>query len=62
MCKIYMYFNNPQEFFNKLLPESRGPISKKTKVEDMKIMRKLEHGDLKNLDLSQAKFTIYGQI
>jgi len=60
MCKIHIHSNNPQEFFDKLLPYSRSPTYKKEKVEDMKIMRALEHGDLKSLDLGQAKFTILG--
>ena len=61
MVKIHIHTNNPQDFFDKLKPYSRDPIYKKEKVEDMKIMRELEHGkEGKTLDLSQAKFTMVG--
>jgi len=60
MCKIHIHTDEPQRFFDKLLPFSRSPIYKKEKVEDMKIMRDLEHVEGKSLDLSRAKFTILG--
>lgn len=59
MCKIHIHTNDPQQFYDKLVPFSRGPIFKKEKVEDMKIMRDLEHVEgKKDVDFNDAKFTI----
>jgi len=62
MCKCHIHTDDPQQFFDKFLPYSRDPIYKKEKVEDMKIMRELEHGEegKARFDLSQASFTILG--
>lgn len=59
MAKVHIHTDSPQQFFDKLLPFSRDPVLLKEKVEDMKVMRELEHGE-KTSDclLSEAKFTI----
>merc|ERR1712146_82835 len=61
MAKVHIHTNTPQQFFDKLLPFSREPVLLKEKVEDMKEMRELEHGE-KTSDclLREAKFTIMG--
>jgi len=63
MCKLHIHTNEPECFFDKLKPFSREPILKKEKVEDMKIMRELEHGS-SNADcdslIDNVKFTMLG--
>jgi len=73
MCKIHIHTNEPQTFFDKLKTYSCDPhgIFKKEKVEDMLMMKELEHGKStsssccdhdhkKQIDLCDAKFTILG--
>lgn len=46
-------------FFARLQPFSKGPVFKKEKVEDMRVMREVAHGE-SFVDLGDAKFTIMG--
>jgi len=60
MLKIHIHTNEPEVFFDKLKPFSRDPILKKEKVEDMKIMREVEHESASDGSQDDSKFTILG--
>jgi dihydroxyacetone kinase-like predicted kinase len=59
MLKIHIHTNEPQRFFDTLKPYSKDAIFKKEKVEDMKIMRDIEH-DSSTASVDNAKFTMIG--
>jgi len=66
MLKIHIHTNEPQRFFDTLAPFSKDVLLKKEKVEDMKIMRDVEHGS-SNININSAtesvenaKFTMIG--
>ena len=66
MLKIHIHTNEPQRFFDILRNYSKDPIFKKEKVEDMKIMRDVEHGSSTSDSteakdsIDNAKFTMIG--
>lgn len=68
MLKLHIHTNEPQRFFDTLKPYSRDVIFKKEKVEDMKIMRDVEHGSNNTAadapdtydSVDNAKFTMIG--
>lgn len=60
MLKIHIHTNEPEKFFDKLKPFSKDPILKKEKVEDMKIMREIEHGIASDFSPENARFTMLG--
>jgi len=60
MLKLHIHTNEPQRFFDKLQAFNREPILKKEKVEDMKIMREVEHGSTAETSTEDAKFVIIG--
>lgn len=69
MLKVHIHTDEPQRFFDTLKPYSRDAIFKKEKVEDMKIMREVEHGNSCNntivtndseYSVDNAKFTLIG--
>lgn len=65
MLKMHIHTNEPQRFFDALKSFSKDPIFKKEKVEDMKIMRDIEHGcSCDHGDptdsVDNAKFTMVG--
>jgi len=57
MCKIHIHTNEPQTFFDKLKPFSCDPngIFRKEKVEDMLMMKELEHGNSGSSDGSSDR-------
>lgn len=61
MLKIHIHTNEPQRFFDKLQAFNREPILKKEKVEDMKIMREVEHGSSStSTAVEDSKFVMIG--
>jgi len=66
LLKIHIHTNEPQRFFDTLLPFSKNPVFVKEKVEDMKLMRDVEHGrngkikNTENESVNNAKFTVIG--
>jgi len=67
MLKVHIHTNEPQQFFDTLKPYSKNTVFKKEKVEDMKIMRDVEHGSTTASDatdvqdsVDNAKFTMIG--
>eukprot|EP00536_Pseudo-nitzschia_multiseries_P014574 jgi/Psemu1/291526/fgenesh1_pg.727_\ len=60
MLKLHIHTNEPEVFFDKLKPFSRDHILKKEKVEDMKIMREVEHESVPDGSQKDSKFTILG--
>lgn len=57
MLKIHIHTNEPQRFFDTLKPYSKDAFFKKEKVEDMHIMRDVEHGS-RAASVINARFTM----
>ena len=60
ILKIHVHTNEPKKFFEKLKPFSKDPVLKKERVEDMKIMREVEHESACNFSPEKAKFVTLG--